>query len=222
MGVASHLHIRLEEYDARIRTFVPHYEEMLAAAAHAVATLDRDAPEVVDLGSGTGALAHEILRTRPDARVIAVDEDTGMLDVARQRLAAAGAQAQVVHAAFAGYTLPACDAVAASLALHHVRTKEEKRALYRRCRSAIRPGGLLVSADCCPASDPRLAAEGHRAWRAHLRRAYSDDEADQFLAAWAIEDVYFGLADELAMLRDAGFAPDVVWRAGAMAVIAAR
>ncbi len=222
MGVASHLHIRLDEYDARIRTFVPGYEEMLAAAAHTLATLDRDAPEVIDLGSGTGALAHAILRTRPDARVVAVDEDAGMLDLARQRLAAFGAQAHVVHAEFAGYTLPPCDAVAASLALHHIRTAEAKRALYRRCRSAIRAGGLLVSADCCPASDPRLAAAGHQAWRTHLRRAYTEEEAGGFLAAWATEDVYVTLGDELAMLRDAGFAPDVVWRAGAMAVIAAR
>ena len=29
MGVASHLGIKLTEYDSRIRTFIPHYEEML-------------------------------------------------------------------------------------------------------------------------------------------------------------------------------------------------
>ena len=33
MGVASHLGIQLTEYDRRIRTFIPDYEEMLDAAA---------------------------------------------------------------------------------------------------------------------------------------------------------------------------------------------
>ena len=65
MGVASHLHIRLEEYDSRIRTFIPGYEDMIAAAAQALAALDVPAPHVVDLGTGTGALAAACLRVRP-------------------------------------------------------------------------------------------------------------------------------------------------------------
>ena len=39
MGVASHLGIQLDEYDARIRTFIPRYERMLDVAADAVAGL---------------------------------------------------------------------------------------------------------------------------------------------------------------------------------------
>jgi hypothetical protein len=48
MGVAAHLGIRLREYDARIRTFIPHYEEMLDAAAAVAATgAPQIAPAVV-------------------------------------------------------------------------------------------------------------------------------------------------------------------------------
>ena len=36
MGVATHLGIKLEEYDARIGSFIPEYEEMLDVAARAI------------------------------------------------------------------------------------------------------------------------------------------------------------------------------------------
>jgi len=40
MSVASQLRIRLDEYDARIRTSIPGYEQMLDAGAGALAALD--------------------------------------------------------------------------------------------------------------------------------------------------------------------------------------
>ena len=222
MGVAAHLHIRIDEYDGRIRTFIPGYEEMIAASAHALSGLDVPEPHIVDLGTGTGALAAACLRVRPGARITAIDADAEILELARQRLSGSAPASSFMSGVFEEVTLPACDAIVASLSLHHVRTDEAKRTLYRRCREVLSAGGLLVSADCCPASDPRLAQQQHLAWRDHLRRTYSDAEADAFFAAWADEDVYFSLADELAMMRDAGLAGDVIWRAGAMAVIAAR
>ena len=54
MSVAAHLGIRLSEYDRRIRTFIPRYEEILDAAAASVVPKART---IVDLGIGTGALA---------------------------------------------------------------------------------------------------------------------------------------------------------------------
>ena len=68
MGVAAHLGIRLNEYDAVIRTLIPHYEDLIGSAAAAVDALAPSAPLVVDLGTGTGALAAEIMSVRPRAR----------------------------------------------------------------------------------------------------------------------------------------------------------
>lgn len=222
MSVAEHLRIQLDEYDARIRTFIPGYDDMIGAAAAAIGALDPPSPHIVDLGTGTGALAAACLRRRPGARVTAIDEDPAILDLARRRLAEWPGRAVCVHASFVSADLPPCDAVVASLALHHIRTAEAKRELYRRCRGVVGPRGLLVSADCYPASDAALAALERDRWRAHLRCTYTDAETEAFFAAWAQDDVYFCVDEEVAMLRDARFAPDVVWRANAMTVVAAR
>ena len=222
MSVASHLQIPLDEYDARIRTFIPGYEQMLDAGARALRALATRAPVIVDLGTGTGAFASRCISVRSDANVIAIDEDAAILDIARQRLARDRGVASFVQGSFLDVTLPRCDAIVASLAFHHVRTLERKQQLYRDCRDALASNGLLVLVDCFVAADARLAELEREAWRGHLRCSYSESETDAYFAAWAMEDVYFSLVQELAMLRDAGFAPEVVWRVAPFAVIAAR
>lgn len=221
MSVATHLGISLEDYDRKIRSFIPDYDVMLSTAAGVVQGLDAVSPVIVDLGVGTGALARACLAVRPDARLCGVDEDAAILDVARTRLRH-HPQATFVHGSFLEIALPDCDAIVACIALHHVRTAARKRAFYRACRDALHPGGVLVSADCFPASDPAPAAAQRAAWLAHMEAHYSRTEAEGFFAEWAKEDVYFPLADELDMLRLAGLAADVVWRVGAFAVLTAR
>jgi SAM-dependent methyltransferase len=214
-GVASHLGIKLEEYDARIRTFIPDYEEMLAAAAGAIPCRSR---RIVDLGTGTGALAERCLRQAPRARVLGIDADGEVLKLAERRL---GKRARLLRSSFTGTSLPACDAVVASFALHHIRTRSGKARLYRRIRAALRPQGVFVSVDCQPAANTDLAKKQHEQWKAHLLSSYTQREATALLAAWAHEDTYVPLEAELELLRRSGLKPELLWRKGTFAVIMA-
>jgi len=220
MSVAHHLGIRLTDYDRRIRTFIPRYEEMLDAAASVLACLRRRHPTVVDLGIGTGGLAARCLSVVEGARLVGIDADADILDLAKRRLAPlAGKHLALVHGDFCEIAIPRCDAIVASLALHHVATRPRKRALYARCARALRGGGLLVTADCCPGTAPPLADLLDGAWRRHLAQHYGERQARALLRAWAAEDTYFSLQDEQDMLRRAGFAVDVAWRRGPFAVL---
>jgi demethylmenaquinone methyltransferase/2-methoxy-6-polyprenyl-1,4-benzoquinol methylase len=222
MSVASHLGIRLADYDRRVRTFIPHYEEILSAVADAAATASRRRqPVVVDLGIGTGALADACARRLHPRRVVGIDMDAGMLAACRRRLGGLRAL-ELIHADFSAFALPRCDVIMATLALHHLRTARGKRAFYRRCFEALSPGGLLVSGDCCPSSDRRLALAERQEWVRHLRASYSAANSDAYLAAWAAEDRYFALAAEIEMLHAAGFGTDVTWRRAPFAVVVAR
>jgi len=216
MGAAAHLGIKLGEYDAVIRTLIPHYEELIAAAGGAVAALARTSPVVVDLGTGTGALAQQILKARPKARLIGIDEDAGMLAMAVTRLRG---RITTIAGNFEQAPLPRCDVVSASFALHHIRTARRKSAIYRRCHTALRPGGMIVSADCCLASDRTLQQRDRAAWLAHLQTNYSRAKAEGFLRAWAKEDVYFTLDREIELLREAGFSVEIAFRKTSFAVV---
>ena len=215
-SVATHLGINLREYDARIRTFIPDYEEMLGVAAAAVPA---DARVIVDLGTGTGALARRCATRAPRARIIGIDADPAMASVAEARL---GARATILTGSFLRVPVPRCDVITASFSLHHVRTRTAKRSLYRRLHRALRPRGRFIVVDCQPASEKETRTRQFDAWRAHLRRSYSVRESAALLRAWADEDVYVPLADETVLMRTAGFRIDVLWRRGAFAVLVGR
>lgn len=217
MSVSAHLAIALDEYDARIRTFIPSYEEMLDVAAD-VASGGRPRL-VVDLGTGSGALAARVAQRVRGVSLVGIDADEGMLGMARRRLPRG--RTRLVCDSFLAAPLPRSDAMIASLALHHVASHRVKRRLFARAHAALRPGGVLVSADCHPSALPPLARAGHRAWIAHLATSYGPAKARAFLRAWADEDFYTTLETELALLQSSGFVTDVVWRRGSFAVIAA-
>ena len=219
MGVAAHLGIDLSEYDRQIRTFIPGYDRMLAIAARTLAAaMPKKAPTVVDLGIGTGALAARCLEVRPRAKIVGVDADGAMLDLARQRI---GGRATLISGSFERATLPRCDAIVASLALHHIPGAHGRAAAFRRFRRALRPGGVLISVDCYLSSSAALQRVDRLEWLGHLEQTYPPSQARAFLRAWAKEDFYVTLTDELRLLARTGFDADVVARSGSFAVVAA-
>ncbi len=219
MSVAAHLKIRLSEYDRRIRTFIPYYQELVGVTAGVVALGRTRAPVIVDFGIGTGALAARCLAVVPRARVYGIDADPEMLAVAARRLGGKSRRHVFVPGDFARVALPKCDAIVATLALHHVHSIAAKRRLYRRCYAALRRGGVLASGDAFLSRAPALRRAEMAAWRAHMRRWYSAKEVRAFFAAWAREDRYLPLALEVELLEGAGFRVDVPWRRAPFGVV---
>ena len=165
---SEHLGIELADYDARIRTFIPDYEEMLDVAAAAIPVRART---IVDLGIGTGALAARCLASAPAARVFGIDLDPAIVTLAARRLRG---RATFATGSFLRAPLPRCDAAVASFSLHHVRTRAAKAALYRRIHAALRPRGLFISVDCQPATDPaRLPRAARRLARPPAARLHA-------------------------------------------------
>jgi ubiquinone/menaquinone biosynthesis C-methylase UbiE len=213
MSVSKHLGINIAEYDARIRTFIPYYEEMLDAVADA---FPRTARTVLDIGTGTGALAERCLRQTNDALLIGIDNDHEMLNAAEHRIRG---RAEFVLDNFEFTKLPACDAAIASFSLHHIADHASKKGFYARVREALSKEGVLLIADCYPAAEPLIHSRQFEAWRAHLQRTYTASEAAGFLAAWADEDFYVPLQVEVECLRSVGFEVEVIWRKDAFAVL---
>src|SRR5687768_11689712 len=138
MSVASHLAVSPAKYDARIRSLIPLYDELIAEAARALGHADRPVRTIVDLGIGTGALARACLEHASGARVWGIDADPGMMAIARARLGSRSRRVTMTIGNFLEAVLPPCDAIVASYSLHHVRTTRAKLAFYRRCYRALR------------------------------------------------------------------------------------
>jgi tRNA (cmo5U34)-methyltransferase len=225
-SVSSHLRLRVEEYDTLIRRLVPAYAAMRPvqldllglALPHGGA-----GRRVLDLGGGTGALAAAIAERYPDARVEIWDTDDAMLAVARERCGAFGERVSYRAQSFTD-PLPACDAVAACIALHHVKDLRVKAALYRNIHAALRPGGLFVNADTAVCETPALRDHAFRLWADSMRvHGIGEAEARAHFASWAKDDYYPPLITELRLLAEAGFTePECFWREGAAVVFGAQ
>lgn len=214
--VLDHLGLAARDYDATIRRYIAHYDALIATV------VDLVDGEVIDLGTGTGALAAAVLAGRPTARVRLVDIDPAMLETAAARVASFGERAVCVRASF-GDGLAPCDAVVASFALHHIAELDVKRALYVRIREALRPGGILAIADVTMHDDGLARTRMVDAWAVWMAdHGIARAEADALFAKWAGEDRYYSLAQELQLLAEAGFAkPECFFKQGPSTVFGA-
>lgn len=216
-SVRRHLRVEVDAYDEIIRRFIPGYGTLLDVAARAVAAVGPGL--VLDLGAGTGALAEALLGHDAVGTVELVDVDPEMLDQARVRLERFGSRARFCEQSFLD-PLPGCDAVAASLALHHIPEMRDKRALYRRIHASLRPGGVFANADAVMPSDPEGREAGYAFWAAHMAsRGIPEERARQHFAEWAEEDTYQSIEQELAAMAAAGFTAGIAWHEGPMAVL---
>jgi len=242
-SVSGHLALQVADYDQLIRRLVPAYETMrrvqlevldLLGGARPPGALGPTAfrpeqplcparPEValhlIDLGGGTGALAEAIAQRFPAAHVEIWDTDPTMLEIAQTRCARMSNRVSLIPRSFVG-PFPTCDAIAAAIALHHVKDLTIKAQIYRNIYAALRPGGIFVNADTAVASSGPAQDFAYAKWIADMAtHGIGAPEARAHLASWAREDYYPPLIQELDMLRAAGFAePEVFWREGAAVV----
>ena len=223
-SVADHLAVTPERYDGEIRRFVPGYEAMMAEVIEVLREhLPAGPTRVIDLGTGTGALSGRILAALPDVRMLMLDADAEMLARAELRVDEHRDRVELMHGSFSD-PFPSVHAAVASLSLHHVHDRSDKIAMYRNIHSSLRGEGILVTADAMVPDAVAFATPLRKRWAAHLV-AHGDTEAQAFdrFARWALEDRYYGVDDEIAMMRKAGFSEvDVRWRVGPTAVVVAR
>lgn len=220
-SVAQHLHVHVGDYDAQVRRLVPHYEEALTEVLDALSPTPP--ASVLDVGCGTGALAAMLAHRFATARVTGLDVDASMLAQARARLTPFAERCHFVNGRFleASGTF---DAVVASLSLHHVPSRDEKRAVYAHLRERLTDGGLLVNADAMVPRDEALATALRERWAAHLvHHGFTREQALEHFEQWKREDFYFSIDEELELLGDAGFTGvELRWRRGPLGVLVAR
>ena len=221
-SVEGHLKLDLKEYDRMIRIFVPGYESMLSLVADTLASLFPKKLQVLDLGTGTGALAFEIAKRIPHAELELWDIDKKMLEIARGRLDIYKSRVHFVEKSFEE-NLPECDAIVASFSLHHFKERVRKQKTFDEIYRALRSGGIFLNADQTVNDNKELSRLTYANWSTSMRsHGLTQDQVNQHFADWEREDYYFPLYEELASLAESGFHnPECFWRQGPSTVYGA-
>jgi SAM-dependent methyltransferase len=120
-------------------------------AAFCAALAPRRQLRILELGSGPGQLAREILRHCDVHTYVALDFSQAMHDIAADHLGALAARVTFVVRDFREPTWPhglgEFDAVVTLQAAHETRHKRHLVPLLTRARTVIAPGGMLLYAD---------------------------------------------------------------------------
>lgn len=206
------------DYDATRRGLIPCFDAFYGAAFDLIADWrgDETGPlRVLDLGAGTGLFAAMLLERYPDASIRLLDASEGMLDQASKRFAGQPAISfrlgDMATSDISGHW----DLVISAVAIHHL-DDDAKKALLRRVRTALRPGGLFVNAEQVlgptPAADSRYA----KIWLEQVRAAGVPEAEIAKAQERMRHDRCACVEDQLAWMRQAGFT-DVdcsfkVWR----------
>ncbi len=209
-------------YDDWVRTAIPGYEQLFAKAVELLPFPADAEIEVLDLGTGTGLFAARVARSHPRAGFVLCDLAAGMLELARQRFAALPNRAELREGDLREIDAQErYDVVISSLAIHHLEA-DQKRALFSRMFSAMRPGGAFVNVDQVRGETPGFEALYWESWLRMVRAAGAAEEQIQA----SIErrrrfDRDATLAEQVAWLREAGFDADAVLKVEFMAVFLA-
>lgn len=113
-----------------------------------IADLDDD-HRVLDLGCGTGTLTMMISRAYPGAKVIGLDGDPRVLEIARGKAGATGIEWDQGFADRLPYPDGEFDRVVTSLVVHHLDTAT-KQATFAEVQRVLRPGGVFCVLDFAP------------------------------------------------------------------------
>lgn len=226
-----------DERDSRVfidygRYFVPERERQVQMMVDLIPRFDQS-HAVIDLGCGEGLLTEAILEQRPKSTVYGLEDSSGMIQRAQERLSRFGARFQARRFDLFARSWPETDlpiqAAVSSLALHHL-DGGQKQALFGEVYALLQPRGVFTIADLVEPAG-RLGWElAAKAWDEAVRERALDLDGtlegfDRFEAEqWNLyrhfdaEDIDkpSRLLDQLKWLEQAGFMEvDVVWmRAG--------
>jgi len=131
-------------------------------AAFCAALADRPALRILELGSGPGQLAREILTHCDVATYVALDFSPAMHAIAAEHLGDLASRVTFVIRDFREPSWPDAlgpfDAVVTLQAAHETRHKRHLVPLLERARTTLAPGGLLLYADHYLTPETKLPA----------------------------------------------------------------
>jgi tRNA (cmo5U34)-methyltransferase len=181
----------------------------MALVAETAAAVTPRATHVLDVGCGAGNYSLKLLQHLPGLNVTLVDLSQNMLDRARQRVIATTAGAvETRQGDIRDIALPpqSVDIILAAAVLHHLRTDDEWRAVFRAFYQALRPGGSIWIFDLIEHTLPEVQRIQWRMYGEYLSRFKDDAYRDHVYAYVEREDTPKPLMFQLDLLREVGFA----------------
>ncbi|MBN2075204.1 MAG: class I SAM-dependent methyltransferase [Dehalococcoidales bacterium] len=150
----------IRHYQRTADITIPGRRDILSKIADLATVFVSHQPKILDLGCGSGDVAAEIIRIRPDALIYMVDFSEGMIQMVRDRFQNNRNIEIITHDLNKGIPdillSKKFDAVTSCFALHHV-DYENRIGLYTQIKHVLCDGGLFINGDIFIGESPSIS-----------------------------------------------------------------
>ena len=212
--VKNHFEEEAKEFDSLILKLIPHYDEMITSLTLAIPFNVKETIKILDLGCGTGNVSMTVKERFPRSKLTCVDLAENMIEMARAKLSKySDIEYQIGNFSTLNFD-DNYDVIVSSLALHHLKSDEEKKQLYNKIYDALSVGGVFYNADTVLGSNSHFIKVNMDMWKNYMIKNLPLDEIEEkWLPTHYEEDFPAPLMDQLDWLRKIGFKEvDVVWK----------
>jgi tRNA (cmo5U34)-methyltransferase len=206
-----------DEYDARVRMWLPDYEEVNEILLAAMQPFVPAKSKQLDLGAGTGRFSKQVLAQFPDAHLTMVDFSDHMLAETSRSMEMYNGRFNTITAdifsRFLDFEPSSFDCIISTFAIHHGRSAEVYADLYRKIHHWLKPGGCFLCCDHIAGGNDYLTAMNLASWYDFISPKLPEHVNDQFIDGACREDSPLPLQQHFQLLTNAGFGTiDTLWK----------
>jgi len=202
-----------KNYDKIKVRIIPKYREMEKLVLRYLSFPRSKRINILELGTGTGALAVQILNCFPQANYHGIDFSEKMLELASHRLRKFGQRVvlQNLDLNKRKFTNNSYDLIISLFAIHHI---ENKKRLFRHLYSILKPRGSLIFADVTISEDKNLEASFIKGWKDFMSRSdLTNKKIKMVIEDHRNNDLPETVETQMKYLKTAGFnSYDIIWR----------
>jgi tRNA (cmo5U34)-methyltransferase len=212
--VQEHFDSEAEDYDSLILTLIPNYSEMTDVLVNSIPFNEKKTFEVLDLGCGTGNISKKIKERFPNSKIHCVDLAENMVKIAQKKLSN---YLDITYEIgdFQNISLNSdYEVIVSSLAMHHLKTDQDKKDVYQKVYESLTSGGVFYNADVVLGSTDYLQNLYIEKWKEFMALNHSHKEIEnKWMPTHRREDKPAKMIDHIQWLQEAGFKQvDVVWK----------
>jgi tRNA (cmo5U34)-methyltransferase len=213
-NVKEHFEKESEEFDKTILKLIPLYNEMIDSMVSVIPFESSEKFKLLDLGSGTGNISKKIKEKFPNSMISCIDIAENMIQMAKIKLEKYN-DIEFYTGDFSEVDFKEkFDVVVSSLALHHIKTDQDKKNFYKKIYKVLKPGGIFLNSDYVLGSNDDLNRIYRKKWIDFMLLNLSEKEVkEKWIPKEMEEDFPAPLINHLKWLDETGYkSVDVVWK----------
>ncbi len=201
-------------FDDMLSRSIPFYHEVLNLVSNLVVKNCINGDVVCDLGSSTATTLIEIYKNSDkNLKLIGIDNSNAMIERAKKKIAAFGADIKIIYADFVEDDIPLSKVMLANYTLQFVRPSKRLK-LVRKIYNSLESDGLFIFNEKIIYEDSKLHKQMiDEYYKFKKKKGYSDFEISK--KREALENVLIPYSDEenIILAKSAGFkSVDIVFK----------